>query len=237
VSTLAEVEEHRAALGDVVTLAQRDLVREWATIRGGSAPQVRDLLRALLADLVQSYGAVAAEQAALWFEDQRDLAGVTSRFSPGLADLPAAEQVDASARYAVGPLFSATPDASAALGLAAGALQRYVAGGDRDTLELNTYRDPSGPRWSRHASANACTFCRLLATRGAVYTSPATAGEGHRYHDHCHCIAVVSWPGQEPPRAPYVAGWDASYREATAATGGTNTTAVLAHMRAGMGSA
>lgn len=224
-------------MNSIVVLAQRDLVREWARIRGGSAPQVRDLLRVLLADLVQSYGTVAAEQAALWFEDQRDLAGVTSRFTPELADVPPTEQIDASARYAVGPLFSAAPDATAALGLAAGALQKYVAGGDRRTLELNTYQDPAGPRWSRHASANACTFCRLLATRGAVYSSAADAGAGHRYHDHCHCVAVVSWPGQDPPRAPYVADWDASYREATAATGGTNTTAVLAHMRAGMGSA
>lgn len=42
--------------------------------------------------------------------------------------------------------------------------------------------------WQRHASADACDFCRMLAGRGAVYKSSDIAA-GHEYHDRCHCTA------------------------------------------------
>lgn len=39
-------------------------------------------------------------------------------------------------------------------------------------------------KWRRVPDANACDFCLMLATRGAVYESAATAGAGHR---NCNC--------------------------------------------------
>jgi len=72
--------------------------------------------------------------------------------------------------------------------------------------------------WRRVATANACEFCLMLATRGAVYTSKQTAKtvqEGKRkgmlYHDHCHCRAeAITDPGEaerlaEEGRAAYEA--------------------------------
>src|SRR5690606_37029729 len=50
-----------------------------------------------------------------------------------------------------------------------GPVQRYVNDAARDTLSENADRE--GMRWARHASANACAFCRMLATRLAVFTS------------------------------------------------------------------
>ena len=65
-------------------------------------------------------------------------------------------------------------------------------------------------RWMRHASANACGFCRMIVTRhvgeaGTFYGSKEAAegvvgrrgqargsrSVGDKYHDHCHCTAVV----------------------------------------------
>lgn len=56
-----------------------------------------------------------------------------------------------------------------------GGLQRIVADADRDTVELSGEMDPGEVRFARHASANACAFCALLATRGAVYHSEESA--------------------------------------------------------------
>ncbi len=52
--------------------------------------------------------------------------------------------------------------------------------------------------WSayrRVASKGACSFCLMLASRGAVYTSAEAAVAGHKVdvsgHDHCHCSAEL----------------------------------------------
>ena len=120
----------------------------------------------------------------------------------------------------------ALKDASAFLG-------RMVADQDRAAIAYNVGRDPSSPRFARHASANACAFCAMNAIRGPIYRSEDAAAK--RYHDHCHCIAVPSW-GNDYAEAPYVASWRDAYYDATAALGGAhNPKAVLAHMRANAG--
>jgi len=45
--------------------------------------------------------------------------------------------------------------------------------------------------WRRIPEAGACAFCLMLATRGAVYSSARTAGEGNAYHRHCRCDAAL----------------------------------------------
>lgn len=49
-------------------------------------------------------------------------------------------------------------------------------------------------RFRRVAEPGACDWCRMLATRGAVYLTAETAGQGRRYHqmDRCHIELVVS---------------------------------------------
>lgn len=61
----------------------------------------------------------------------------------------------------------------------------------RDTvLDMAQGNDARILGWARVAEPGACNFCRMLATRGAVYTSRATASVtagGSRYHYHCKC--------------------------------------------------
>ena len=45
--------------------------------------------------------------------------------------------------------------------------------------------------WRRVPEAGACTFCPMLATRGAVYRTAQTAGDGNSYHRHCRCDAEL----------------------------------------------
>ena len=62
----------------------------------------------------------------------------------------------------------------------------------RDTV-LDAAQGDGGPivGWKRVAEPGACAFCRMLATRGAVYTSQATASVtagAKKYHRHCRCV-------------------------------------------------
>lgn len=46
----------------------------------------------------------------------------------------------------------------------------------------------TAPLWRRVTDGKPCGFCAMLASRGPVYRSEATArGAGGRYHDHCGC--------------------------------------------------
>jgi hypothetical protein len=45
--------------------------------------------------------------------------------------------------------------------------------------------------WRRVPEAGACSFCLMLATRGAVYRTAQTAGSGNAYHRMCRCDAEL----------------------------------------------
>lgn len=115
-------------------------------------------------DLLAPYEAAAGELTAQYYLEQPS---TTTDFTAVTAVAAPAEQLSASARWA-----ALQPHPITAL---QGSASRAVMAMSRNTVLHNVAREP-GARWARHASANACGFCRLLATRGAVYRSEASAG-------------------------------------------------------------
>ena len=102
----------------------------------------------------------------------------------------------------------------------------------RRTVRDNANRE--GVKYTRHASMNACGFCRMLATRvltrsepGApgLYVSRATARRNaHRFddvrgHDSCKCVVVAVRSGYEPPS--YVHDWVDDYYAVSRSEDGT----------------
>jgi len=92
-----------------------------------------------------------------------------------------------------------------------GSAERAVMDQSRGTI-LENVEAEEGATWARHASANACPFCRMLSTRLDVYRSEETAS--FLAHDSCHCIAVMVRPGDEYEPPPYVAQWEEQYIQA-----------------------
>lgn len=107
-----------------------------------------------------------------------DLPGGVQGFAPVVAELPSNDQLGINIRWL---LLNGSPDA------VRGTVTRLVNNAVRDTQFANLaaeYGDPViltdpstalGTMWARHASANACGFCRMLATRKAVYRSKESA--------------------------------------------------------------
>lgn len=63
----------------------------------------------------------------------------------------------------------------------------------RGVIAAVTTESPLYVGWQRVPEANACSFCRLLASRGGAYTSRASASQTSkalRYHRNCRCTAV-----------------------------------------------
>jgi len=86
-----------------------------------------------------------------------------------------------------------------------GAASRLAINGGRDTIVATIKADRHSVGWFRTTSGNPCAFCAMIASRGAVYKSEATAE--FRPHDHCHCEPEPVYEGQSTlPKGP-AAGW------------------------------
>lgn len=189
-------------------------------------------------EVASMYAATSSQLAATWFE----MSAPASTYVAVTAPLPPVEKLATSARWALG--------ATGETGLARmeGTLQRAVFDGARDTITLNVER--TGSRWIRHARADACAFCRMLASRGAVYRSAASATDvggsgrvrgtrsmGEKYHDHCRCMSVEIRAGQDlydvvdSEYLNRIDQWEAEYKQAAADSDTGGARSILAAWR------
>ena len=164
----SEAAEIQSILTDLTTLAARDLSQMWARINSLAPGDVRDYLLAALPDLVDQFASAAGAYTTQWYDDQDP----ASKFRAKPADQPDVEQLRASTRWALSPLFGV--GTGSPLTMLAGVTQRAIVGVSRQTVLDNVNRE-SGATWARHASANACAFCAMVASRGAVYASKQSA--------------------------------------------------------------
>lgn len=75
--------------------------------------------------------------------------------------------------------------ASNGLVRAVGTLSKLVLAGGRMTITGAVAADRQALGWMRATSGDPCTFCRMLAGRGAQYKSEKSAD--FQPHDHCSC--------------------------------------------------
>ncbi|MFC9768491.1 hypothetical protein [Rhodococcus jostii] len=240
---MTSLAEQRAILTELHRLGVADLNLLWQHAQG--AGDIFEFMVDAFGELVAQYGVTAAELSTLWYQE----AAPHLAYAAVPAAVPELVQYAQSARWAL-----SASDSTAVLGRLSGTLQRNVWGMARETTLLNADTEP-GARWARHASANACEFCRMAATRGAVYTSKASATRvvgrgkdtgirvrgaqkvGDKYHDHCHCMAVPVRPGRAYQPPDYVEKWEQDYIAAVRATpgagghGAVDVKAVLSTMR------
>lgn len=189
----AEIALYRAALRDVNTLAQRDLLTYWRQFELTDAIKVRDGLMDVLPGIIDTHHLAAATVAADWYDIQRHDLGAKGRFRAIMADSPTDARGAVMARWGVGPMFTSdAPDVAASLTLSkiAGGLQRIVTDGARQTITGSVARDPGRIGWAR-VTSGGCDFCEMLAGRGAVYSAETATFESH---DHCHCDAILETP-------------------------------------------
>lgn len=197
----ARVEEYRNLNRDLVALARRDIDAFIARLDTSDVAAARDALAEFMTSINETYGRPASLVAAQFYDDLRAASpNASGTYRAVLADPPPAAQVAATARWAVDPLNGGAERVSDVSSRAAGAMQRYISQAGRDTIALNSSRDPSPGGWARVPSgATTCAWCLVLASRGPVYGSRETAGDGVHYHDDCDCVPTQVWDGDDLP--------------------------------------
>jgi hypothetical protein len=173
-----------------VELARRDLTTFWAALNvQGSPILVRDALLDFFPELIAAYGDAAALLAADFYDALRDVPPSAARFTATLAAPPVSARAQASARWGLTPLFGADPSPVQALSNLSGVVQRLVLQSGRDTISAAAFRDPVRTAYARvPTGTETCKFCVMLASRGAIYSDAASAGDGNKYHGDCDCV-------------------------------------------------
>lgn len=158
--------ERQQVLVQLHTLAVEDLVKLWRGAAGMDLESraFRALIEEAYPEIPSKWGTVAAEFATQWYDESAP--ELAYRAAP--AELHPVEQYAGNADWALGAVGDAALDRLAA------DLQWSIFDMARQTAELNAASEP-GSTWARYASATACAFCRVMATRGAVYSSEAAA--------------------------------------------------------------
>jgi len=228
----------RTANRQITTLAIRDLGSLWNSLDLTKPEAARDALLRSTPILVARYGDVAATVAGDWYDDLRAKAPTGGRkpkaFSAALASTVAADQVQASVRFAAGHLFTDAPTGTR--DVLEGAVQRFVLEPGRQTIATSVARDPWEARWARVPSGSACAFCLMLGSRGPVYASEESAGGMGDYHNHCYCTATPIWPNDELPEDYDPEALYTDYQAAAGVVGNTaDTSAILSEMRQQLG--
>lgn len=175
--------------------------------------------------LVDQYGAASSALAADYYDAERVAAQVTGRFTVPLLDPPPDEQVDNSLRWATKDIWERDPDDPAttpaqleplevrldqAEKKAKAVTQKLVTDQGRGTVRAAVRSDRQATAWARAAALGACAFCKLLATRGAVYKQDTA---DFRAHDGCHCGVVPVFKGQRFELSDHAREWERLYRE------------------------
>ena len=116
------------------------------------------------------------------------------------------ESVDDVARYQAKKL---AKEGDAAFARACGEFARnYAFRSLSETIIANVGRDRDGGAMFARVptGTETCTFCLMLASRGAVYHTRKTAGEWRRFHRGCDCKVVPSF--EDDPMSTLVDGKD-----------------------------
>lgn len=168
------------------------------------------------AALIRDRRRQSAEVAARYYRQARLAAGVgvDARLAEPV-DLPA-ERILANLDVTGIGAYSRAVRSGAAPGKAgdvaavnlSGSGSRLVLEGGRSVIAESAKADGEALGWARVTDADPCSWCLMLASRGAVYRSAETAGrlkndrfvgDGQfKWHDHCGCGAAVVWDPQDP---------------------------------------
>lgn len=199
-ATAEQIRNYQAGNQSLVRLAERDLDSIWTPLQGASADEIKPILLEVMPDLVDAYGSTAALLAADFYDELRDVPITQERFNAIMLDSVPIEQTEAMSRWAIGPLYSDTPDSLAALSLLKGGMQRLIMQAGRETMFTSADRDPVKTQFMRVTTGSEnCAFCVLMASRGAIYTSEASAGKMRRFHDSDDCQII---PVRNPEDVP-----------------------------------
>lgn len=186
-----------ARIGDRAAADVESSVLAWCRSHdGATVAEKREAAKLIMEGFVQGYDDVAAEFAAQWYDHRAEQGGARLDQAVTMTTYRP-DSVDAVARYQAKKL---AKGGDAAFAKACGEFARNDAFRSlNETISANVGRDKDkGVRFARVPTGfETCTFCLMLASRGAVYHTRKTAGKFKHFHRRCDCKIVPGF-GDDP---------------------------------------
>lgn len=157
----AEVDNFQALLATLSAKAVDAVTALWDKLKDLDRKTRWETLQLAFPDVVDPFMAASGTLSAEWYASLDPAAAFAVETAPPIAR----DVLSANAGWAL-----VQPDVLSAL---TGSVERQIFNVSRETIISNVERE--GVKYARHASATACAFCRLLATRGGVYASELAA--------------------------------------------------------------
>ncbi len=182
-----------ARLGNEAASNVEESIMGWCREHeSATVAEKREAAKLIMEGFVQAYDDTAAKFAADWYDYRAEKSGArldqaitTTTYSP--------KSVDDVARYQAKKLLNG---GDAAFAKACGEYARNdLFRSLNETIMDNVGRDrDKGARFARIPTGfETCTFCLMLASRGAVYRTRKSAGEFKHFHRGCDCKVVPSF--------------------------------------------
>jgi hypothetical protein len=181
--------------------------------------------------VIDQYARTSAALGAEFYDAQREAAGVPGAFTVPVADPPPEGKTDSGLRWATKDVWEREPEQATeaqqqplavrleqAAKKAEQVAQKLVADTGRATVIDAVREDRQATAWARSAALGACAFCKMLASRGAVYAQDTV---NFRSHDGCHCGVIPVFAGQTFEPSPQAAEWARLYQEYAAGHSGS----------------
>ena len=186
-----------ARIGDRAAADVESSVLAWCrSHEDATVAEKREAAKLIMEGFVQGYDDVAAEFAAQWYDHRAEQSGARLEQAVTMTTY-GPDSVDAVARYQARKLVKG---GDAAFAKACGEFARNDAFRSlNETIAANVGRDKDkGARFARVPTGlETCTFCLMLASRGAVYHTRKTAGEFKHFHRRCDCKIVPGFEGDK----------------------------------------
>ena len=229
----------QAAQQALAVLAALAVMKLWPSLDLLHLKRSLPAFKAAVAQEVRRHAQASATLAARQYRQQRVAAGAGRGFTPVPADPPSVAQVANSVDFALQPLWdtavalqaldaapaetrqvasSAIADAKARL---AAASERHVLGAGWSTITDSVLADRKATAYARIPEPGCCSFCSMLAARGAVYKADSFATtsakkkinrqfpEADRAHDNCRCHLEPVFGRYEP--SARIRDWQGMY--------------------------
>jgi hypothetical protein len=218
-----KAEEQQAAQIALIALMLKDFAKIWHLLTPSELDRSLPAWVTAIHAIVARYGSMSAALAADHYEEARLAAKARGQFTVQLPGDPAEGLVDTGMRWATRDVWSRDPETlpdrvKSARTMAENVAIKEVIDMARITTVDAVHEDPEAVGWARIARPNACYFCRMLTTRGGVYTAETVK---FRAHNGCHCTAEPVFRGQLWEPSARVREWNAQYQRASKMKGDT----------------
>lgn len=161
-----EWELMRNQLTQVNSMAMKDLISIVNRAQEMDPWTGRQYLTEAFEALIDTYGGVSADLTAQWWDEIM----MDDIYFAQPADMPTYKQLRTEVAWGLAQDKHGRRDVLSRMALLT---QKHIFGAHRNTVDLNALNTKTG--YARMARSDACAFCRMLASRGAVYGSKSAA--------------------------------------------------------------